>query len=245
MTPVRIVGVIDLRDGRAVHARGGRRNEYAPVHQSAGFVIDGSPLALAQLYVDTFGLSDIYVADLDAIASRALQAGTIRGISALGASLWVDAGITRPGDTTAVVEAGAQAVVVGLETLTSIAALAEICAQSARPVTFSLDLRAGTPMSDAMAAWPAEEIAQRAAEAGASAVIVLDVARVGTAGGPDFDLLRRIRSAVPSTPLFAGGGIRGLDDVRRLSDVGCSGALVATAIHERRLTPAAVSRANG
>jgi phosphoribosylformimino-5-aminoimidazole carboxamide ribotide isomerase len=241
---VRIIGVIDLKEGQAVHARGGSRERYAPVRQSAGVVVDGDPVALARLYAGTFGLSELYVADLDAIGSRPLQAGVITDISMAGASLWVDAGVTGAGDTNAVTTAGAQTIVVGLETLASVEDLAAICAQSTQPVAFSLDLRGGTPMNPAWAA-PPEDIARRAVDAGARAVVVLDVARVGVACGPDFDLLRRIRSVVPGAQLFAGGGVRGLDDLRQLADIGCAGALVATAIHEGRLTRVELEEVRG
>ena len=87
-------------------------------------------MALAQLYGDTFGLSEIYLADLDAISSRTLQAETIRGVSTLGAAVWVDAGIVQADDTNPVLEAGAQTLVVGLETLASFDVLADICARS-------------------------------------------------------------------------------------------------------------------
>ena len=235
---MRIVGVIDLKDGVAVHARGGRRDLYAPVHQSAGVVVDGDPVALARLYVGMFGLSAIYVADLDAISAQALQAETIHSIGQLGVSVWVDAGVAEPADIRPVLDAGAQTLIVGLETLASFQTLADICAHSARPVAFSLDLRRGTPMNAALATQSPEAIAQRAVEAGAQTIIVLDVARVGGSGGPDVDLLRRIRSTVPEAELFAGGGVRGLDDLRLAGDVGCAGALIATALHEGRLTPA-------
>jgi phosphoribosylformimino-5-aminoimidazole carboxamide ribotide isomerase len=234
---VRIIGVIDLLRGRAVHARGGRRDLYAPVHRSAGIVIDGSPAALARLYVETFGLPEIYVADLDAIEARTIQAKAIGDIGALGASLWVDAGVANPNEANTVLEAGAHMLVAGLETLTSFDALADICARSGSPVAFSLDLRGGTPMNAAMASHSPEELARRAVAAGAHAVIVLDVARVGGAAGPDFDLLRRIHSAVPETDVFAGGGIRDIHDLRRLEPLGCAGALIATAVHEGRVLP--------
>ena len=206
--------------------------------------MDGDPLALAGLYVDTFGLSEVYVADLDAIASRPLQAEAIRGISARGASLWIDAGVAHPDQTDAVFEAGAHMLVVGLETLASFEDLEDICAQRTQPVAFSLDLRDGTPMNRALAA-PPEDIARRAVDAGAQAVIVLDVARVGVAIGPDFDLLRRIRSVVPGAQLFAGGGVRNVEDLRQLARLGCAGALVATALHDGRLTADDVKTASG
>ena len=70
---MRIIGVIDLKDGQAVHARGGRRDEYRPVSEAAGTVINGDAVKLAGVYLESFGLTDIYVADLDAIASAARE----------------------------------------------------------------------------------------------------------------------------------------------------------------------------
>jgi uncharacterized protein related to proFAR isomerase len=45
---VRIIGVIDLKDGLAVHARRGQRDTYAPVREAGGAAIDGDAVKLAQ-----------------------------------------------------------------------------------------------------------------------------------------------------------------------------------------------------
>ena len=86
-------------------------------------------------------------------------------------------------------------------------------------------------------------IAARAANAGAGVVIVLDLARVGTSAGLDFDLIARIRAAVPDLSLLAGGGVRGHDDLAHLADCGCDGALVATAVHDGRIGAAEIAAA--
>ena len=243
---MQIIGVIDLKDGTAVHARRGQRDTYAAVEQSAGAPVEGCALTLARHYVETFGLADLYLADLDAITSRAPQIEAIRRLTMLGASLQVDAGIVTPDDARQIIDAGADAIVVGLETLPSFDALADICSSSTRAVAFSLDLRNGTPLttSDATAALSSEEMVRQAVAAGARSIIVLDVARVGAGGGPDLDMLRRILRAGPGVPVLAGGGVRGLDDLRQLAHVGCTGALVATALHEGQLRPADISYAS-
>lgn len=257
---MRIIGVIDLKSGRAVHARGGRRERYAPVARSAAMAVDGDPLTLARLYVDHFGLRDVYLADLDTIekgrptkgrpaacaeapAAREgrplpeMQDQTLRDIGTL-AALWVDAGVSDVADARRVLDAGTQTLVVGLETLASFEALAGICAQSGRSVAFSLDLRDGVPLSDgAASARTPEEIAQQAIDAGVQSIIVLDVARVGGRAGPDLEMFQRIRRVAGDVPVLAGGGVRDADDLKTLAQAGCAGALVATAIHEGRLTP--------
>ena len=134
---------------------------------------------------------------------------------------------------------GTARVVVGLETLSSYEALAAICAALGTDrVAFSLDLRNGEPIVDTgvssgiAAGEPAERVARRAADAGAGAVIVIDLARVGAAAGLDLDLIARVREATPGVKLLAGGRVRGLQDLVRLADAGCDGALLATALHD-------------
>jgi phosphoribosylformimino-5-aminoimidazole carboxamide ribotide isomerase len=41
--------------------------------------------------------------------------------------------------------------------------------------------------------------------------------------------------------VLAGGGVRDLDDLRQLAEFGCDGALVASALHDGRLTAADVA----
>ena len=74
-------------------------------------------------------------------------------------------------------------------------------------------------------------------------MIVIDLMRVGTSVGLDLNLIRRLRAAVPAVTLLAGGGVRGKEDLSRLADTGCDGVLVATALHDGRLSAADVRAA--
>ncbi len=236
---MQIVGVIDLKDGRAVHAKGGDRRGYQPVAESAGARVDGDPIALGRIYVEDLGLSRLYVADLNAIESRELQTDTLRRLGDLGARLVVDAGVFSSRAAQRLRDAGADAVVIGLETLPSMTELVDLCAVNPRPrLVFSLDLRDGVPVtSDPLSRYAEPEtLAASAAAAGVDEMIVLDLACVGAGLGPPLDACRRVRAAAPDIPVFAGGGIRGRDDLSRLAGIGCAGALVATAIHEGRIT---------
>lgn len=241
---MRIIGVLDLAHGRAVHARAGRREEYLDVRQAAAAgIAAGDPRALATAYRERLGIDELYAADLDAIASEPPQPALTRQLAAI-APLWLDAGIRSADAAAAAITNGASRVVVGLETLPSFAALTEICdAVGSDRVAFSLDLRDGRALHR-MTSLPDDidptAIAARAADAGASATIVLDLARVGTGSGLDLQLIADIRTAIGDRTLIAGGGVRGLEDLTRLADRGCDGALVATALHNGRLTAADV-----
>jgi len=233
---MRIVGVIDVRNGRAVHARGGRREEYAPVGSVAGERGDGDPAALARVYVDVLGVRELYVAYLDAIAGgpATMNGGVIRQVAALGVPVWVDAGVASPVAADAVLEAGAATVIVGLETLPSLDALREIVdAVGGQRVAFSVDLRGGVPIAPPAVghgALSVTELVQRAAGGGVGTIIILDLARVGTGAGIDLDLIAGARRVAPGVALFAGGGVRSRKELDRLAAAGCDGALVATAL---------------
>src|SRR5438477_544609 len=91
---MRVLGVIDLMHGCAVHARAGDREHYEPVRAVAGAVIDaGDPVALARAYRDRFGLDELYVADLDAILGGAPQGRRVSDLAAV-ADVWLDAGVS-------------------------------------------------------------------------------------------------------------------------------------------------------
>lgn len=246
---MRIIGVLDLLGGRAVHARAGMRERYAPVTHAAGFEIrDGSALDLASIYVEHLGVRELYVADLDHILGGLAQDGLIRRLASLGVPLWLDAAVRSAEAATHAFALGATQVVVGLETLPSFALLDTVCATAGGDrVAFSLDLRAGVPIVLAGGAIAgsesAEALAARAADAGAGTLIAIDLARVGTGVGFDIGLLNRVRTAVPGTPLIAGGGIRSADELRQLGEAGCDGALIATALQDGRITAAGVRAA--
>jgi phosphoribosylformimino-5-aminoimidazole carboxamide ribotide isomerase len=229
---MRIIPVIDLRAGEAVHGMGGDRARYEPV-KSAITPSLGDALALAQAYVAVLGTSEMYVADLDAIEGGPVQYGMHHRLSRV-ARCWIDAGLRSGEDACALIDAGADRVVVALETMPGFELLHAIVQRlGADRVAFSLDLRDGAPLASAepLRAMTPREIARRAVDAGAETVIVLDLARVGSSGGADDVMMRDMRAALPGVDLIAGGGVRHGADLERLAAAGANGALVATAVH--------------
>src|SRR4051812_30690147 len=93
---MRVIGVLDLRRGGAVHARAGQRDEYLPVRAVARRSIPaGDPIALASAYCERLRLADLYIADLDALTGRPPQDALVAAIaSAVRASILVDAAVT-------------------------------------------------------------------------------------------------------------------------------------------------------
>jgi len=232
---MKLIGVVDLRGGVAVHARGGRRDDYQPI---------GDAVEVARMYVDRCGVEELYVADLDAIEGcdhetipgrdRGPERAALRTIAGM-TSVWLDAGISSVERAQQTLADGAARVIVGLETLASFEVLREICqAIGGQHVAFSLDLRDGTPLGIGTRDIPTA-LAARAADAGVGAIIVLDLARVGMRTGVDLNLLKAVRKAVPEIELVAGGGVRDADDLAQLEGAGVNAALVATALRDGTL----------
>jgi phosphoribosylformimino-5-aminoimidazole carboxamide ribotide isomerase len=223
---VRVVGVIDLKAGAAVHAVRGERERYRPI---------GDPLSLAR----RFRLDELYVADLDAIAGTGGNDSIIAAL-AREARLMVDAGVSEPEQAQALLDLGVQRVVVGTETLTDPHALDRLLGElPVGAVVLSVDLRDGRALSPdpQLAGLPALDAVARLLRAGLREAIVLDLARVGSGAGPDVGLIAEIHAAFPDLELLAGGGVRDVEDLRALADAGAAGALVATALHAGVIGP--------
>jgi phosphoribosylformimino-5-aminoimidazole carboxamide ribotide isomerase len=222
---MRVVPVIDLQNGTAVHAVRGERERYRP---------RGDPLAIARGIRDALGLDELYVADLDAIEGRGDNHAVIRALVS-EARVMVDAGIGEPERARALLELGVERVIVGTETLPDAGALDRLLPDA----ILSVDLRDGRALSPdpRLAGLPALDVVARLHRAALREVIVLDLARVGTRAGPDVGLIAQIHAAFPDIELLAGGGVRDAEDLHALSDAGAAGALVATALHRGVIGP--------
>jgi phosphoribosylformimino-5-aminoimidazole carboxamide ribotide isomerase len=217
---MRVVPVIDLKAGTAVHAVRGERERYRP--------LGGDPLSLVRRFRDELGLDELYVADLDAITGEGGNDTVIRAL-AREAQVMVDAGVSEPERARALLRLGVHRVVVGTETLPAADALERLLPGA----VLSVDLREGRTLSPdpRLAGRPALDALARLHRAALREVIVLDLARVGSGSGPDVRLIAELHAAFPDLELFAGGGVRDVEDLQALGDAGAVGALVATALH--------------
>lgn len=239
-----VMPVLDLMGGVVVRGIGGRRDEYRPI--ASPLVTSSSPDDVARAISARFGCREFYVADLDAIAGREPAWEIYASLMANGWELWVDAGLSDMPRARALAEFVASGhrmdgIIAGLESLHSPQQLVEIIALvGGQRLVFSLDLKQGTPLVHDGASFERDpfEIARAAIAAGVERMIVLDLAGVGQqAGLSTLDLCRRIHDAAPHVELVAGGGVRGTDDLRTMATTGCQRALVASALHDGRLTP--------
>jgi phosphoribosylformimino-5-aminoimidazole carboxamide ribotide isomerase len=235
---MRILPVVDLMQGCVVRGVGGRRHAYRPV--VSRLTPSSEPLAVARAFREHFGLDELYLADLDAIAGAEPNGAVLAALREHGFRVWVDAGVRDRSRAVRLAQAGVEGVVVGLETVAGPSTLEAICQELGEQVVFSLDLRAGQPLGD-LSGWQgadAESIARQAVACGVRRVLVLDLARVGTGTGlGTADLCRRLAES-EGIEVWTGGGVRGMTDVRALRDGGVRAVLVASALHDGALTRA-------
>jgi phosphoribosylformimino-5-aminoimidazole carboxamide ribotide isomerase len=246
---MQIIPVLDIAGGTAVHAQAGNRSQYAPLESQLTPGQVGDAAAVLRAFHTELGIHQCYIADLDAIQGGPVQRTLIRELAAFhtgfAGALMVDAGTHLPEGALEVLSCGASEVVVGLETLHAFSDLeAIVSVVGPSRVVFSLDLRLGNPvlhsaMHDARGATPDPVgLAEQAVGTGVDSLLILDLGRIGTGCGVDLGLLESLRLRLPAIKLLAGGGVLTRLDLQRMRDVGCDGALVASALHNGRLSAA-------
>jgi phosphoribosylformimino-5-aminoimidazole carboxamide ribotide isomerase len=232
----RVIPVLDVRGGEVVLAVGGRRDMYALVQSKLTTSTD--PRGVAGALLAATGGNEIYVADLDALGGHRPRLAWVKELTATGCRVLIDAGVKHAADARPLLDSGAT-VVAGTETLASFAELgALVAAAGTDRVVLSIDLRNGRLVGDERELGEDPlDAAVAGVEKGATRLILLELARVGTGIGPGTtELCRRVRAALPGVELIAGGGVRAWDDVDRLADAGANAVLVASALHDGTLT---------
>jgi len=219
--------------GRVVRGIRGCRHKYRPIVSQ--LVPSAAPRDVALALRRAFGFEEIYVADLDAIAGSSPALAPYSSLHDLGLRLWVDAGPSDAASAAILEAADVEQIVFGLETLRGPAELARAYERYGPRVIFSLDLRDGEPLG-ARSTWQhgdAESVVDQAVAAGARCLIVLDLARVGAGEGVGTEeLCQRIVRSHPSVEVIAGGGVRGIEDLRLLQSIGVGGVLLASVLHD-------------
>lgn len=234
---MRIIPVLDVMSGVTVHAVAGRRQEYRPV--VSRLTPSSDPLALAQAFRDQLGCWDVYVADLDAICHGCRNPQLYRALAETGLRVWLDAGLRTLADGLDLERTPVAKIVLGSETLEGPEVVRGLltCMHPDRLV-FSVDLRQGQPIC--LPGWQASSAMQLIEEVvrlGITTFIFLDLARVGTGTGLGTEhLCADVKRRWPTLRIVLGGGIRDGDDLHRAAACGADAVLVASALHDGRLT---------
>jgi len=229
-----VIPAIDLKNGEVVRLHQG---------DMARSTVYGSDPGSAARNFEKQGAELIHVVDLDgAIAGTPRNLGAIRQIrNATNCQIDVSGGLRTIESVRVLAAAGADFISIGSAAFLNPELLTHACAELPGRIFGSVDVRGGRLAIRGWVETSELTIAQaieRFQQAGVAALIVTDIARDGTQGGPNMTLLSEVASTSP-TPLIASGGVASLDDIRALSrqfESGVAGVIIGRAIYERRFT---------
>jgi len=227
-----VIPVLDLKQGVVVHARMGRRDQYRPIETPLAST--SNPLDVARGLLAIHPFETFYIADLDAIEHAGDNDAALTRLKAELPNLvfWVDNGVADLARANSWLDAGLGNLVLGSESQRD-GSLVRRLSRDDR-VILSLDDRGdaflgpAALLSDA-ADWPGK-------------IIAMTLTRVGSANGPDLDRLSAIRARAPDKLIYAAGGVRDPSDLAALRRAGIAGALVASSLHNGKLTGAQLAR---
>jgi phosphoribosylformimino-5-aminoimidazole carboxamide ribotide isomerase len=234
---LKIIPVIDVLGGIAVHAVRGRRKEYQLLKSILCASADPVDVAVS---LEALGFDKLYVADLDAITGGQPAFSLFKRIAdKTGLDLMVDAGITGLKKAEEVLKSRVSKVIIGTETLASTSFVAEAVESfGSEKIIVSLDLMGDRILSSFELGRLAEPMTflRELEKQGVSQVIVLDLAKVGSSEGVNTAFLREVLANIKAKVLV-GGGVRDVKDLVELQELGVFGVLVATALHVGKIVP--------
>ena len=227
---------IDLRGGRFVRLHQG---DYG-----AETVYGDDPVSVARRFADA-GAPWIHMVDLDAALTgsprnRALVTAVA---SAVGVRVQAGGGVRDDGAVEGLLAAGVARVVLGTAAMEDPALVSRVASRHPGCIAVSLDARDGELAVRGWTRGAGEtvlEAVRRFDEVGVAALVVTDIGRDGTLGGPDLGGLARVLAAT-SVDVVASGGVGTLEDLRALGELDVrgrrlAGAIVGKALYEGRFT---------
>ncbi len=210
-----LILAIDLMDGLMVHGKKGMRDTYAPLEW--GLASSPDPVVLIRELEPRY----IYIADLDRIKGSGANDAVVTTCARNVERCYVDRGCRSPQDY---LETANIVNIVGTET-----GGADLSAYKGGLLSVDIKDGAVIPGGD-----DPLELLKRANEWDFEGCIVLNLGSVGTAEGVGALPLEELRSAYAGFLIY-GGGVSSVDDLYRLRESGFDGAIVATAVHSRRI----------
>jgi len=220
--PMKIIPVIDLKDGLVVHAQLGLRDQYQPIHTPLCQSADVYQVMAAFLTLADFDC--FYIADLNAITGQGHHEALIAELLKTypQKSFWIDSGYQTFKDY-----ADNHLPVIGSECYSE-DQIVELNAFNKRFI-LSLDygksgaLGATSLFSD-QSLWP-------------ETIIIMTLNRVGSQQGADLETLTAFCKRYPNHHFVAAGGIRHNEDLQALKQIGIQQALLASALHSGDIVP--------
>ncbi|HEV8460228.1 MAG TPA: HisA/HisF-related TIM barrel protein [Gaiellaceae bacterium] len=180
------------------------------------------PVALAKRWAEA-GARRIHLVDLDGARSGRVRPELVRAVSAVGLPVQASGGIRSLDDARALLDAGADRVVVGTAAWPDPTPWFEL----GEALVLALDVRDGQVRAAGWTEAAGISFAE-ALDRARGRVLVTAIDRDGTLAGPDLDLVRQAADA--GLAVLAAGGVRSPADVEALAAAGAEAAVVGRAL---------------
>lgn len=233
-----VIPAIDLRDGRCIRLYQGRFD------RETNYEID--PVALAREY-EKIGFNYLHVVDLDgARFGHQQNAAVVREIShALNGMIQLGGGIRKESQLESWMNQGIDRVVIGSLAVAETARVRDwLSSYGPERIVLALDVTMksdgqpwlvthGWTRLSSMTIW---QCIDTYITAGLKHVLCTDISRDGALTGPNLALYRQLVERYPGLRLQASGGVRGIEDLRALQDVGTHAAITGRALLDGRIS---------
>ena len=213
--PIEVIPAVDVLGEEAVRLHQG---DYDAVVERAD-----DPLALAERWAAA-GAQRIHLVDLDGARSGRVRPGLVARVAAIGLPVQASGGIRSLADARALLEAGADRVVVGTAAWPD----PEPWFELGESLVLALDVRGGQVRAAGWTEAAGISFAEALELAGSRRVLVTAIDRDGTLAGPDLELVATAVAA--GARVLAAGGVRSPDDVQALAAAGAEAAIVGRAL---------------
>jgi phosphoribosylformimino-5-aminoimidazole carboxamide ribotide isomerase len=237
----RLVFVLDLLDGVVVHAKRGERDQYKPINRFSSIVRSSDPVQI----VEELKPAEVYLADLNRLMNTGDNRELLKDLKTRTTEevkIMLDYGIKGIADLKEAVEAElADTFVLGTETASQ-DLIEEASKRTMLRVSVSVDLFNKTVLThDKRLKRDPLELLKKLNEYPVQDIIVLELDRIGTKSGIDFEFLARAVDVSEHT-ILCGGGLRSYEDIYKMEKIGVKGALVATALHDGSISVSALRK---
>ena len=225
-----ILPAIDLMAGNAVRLYKGKRDSAkvysnAPADIAAGFVRAGA--------------RRVHVVDLDAAFGDGDNRAVLTKIAATGAEVQCGGGVRDLAAARALIDCGVRAIVLGTSAVKQPELVESLCKELPERVIVAVDAHGDKVAVEGWAEKTdieAADLAARAVEWGAAAILYTDITRDGTGVGPNVEATARLARVLHPVPVIASGGIGSLDHLRSLALAGVPQAVIGRALYENKFT---------
>jgi phosphoribosylformimino-5-aminoimidazole carboxamide ribotide isomerase len=227
-----IIPAIDIIDGKCVRLTQGDYDQKK--------IYNEHPLEVAQQFEDA-GLTRLHLVDLDGA-----KAGTVKNWKVLEAlasktSMVIDfgGGIKSAEDVDIVFECGAKLATVGSMAVKNEEIFSDWLEQYGANRFFL-----GADVKDekiAIGGWLETtdiwvyDFMEKYVQKGVTNIFCTDVSKDGLLEGPSVDLYKTLVEQFPDIYFVASGGVSSMEDLEKLKEIGCKGAIVGKAIYEGRV----------